>query len=129
MSVPAERIWTIDIFHQDPQTGEWFPDEKALPNALLELIGIMTRVGGVFQMGTRRYEIAPGRIETVGVVIRWRSFAPVEKGGADQVAPPVEQDGAAAQAAAEPLAEPPDLPPRDEPAPSAPDEQVSATQS
>lgn len=122
MSPPAERVWTVDTFFvrqvQDPATGqlvpEWVPDPNALPNALLELNGLLTRVGGVVQMATRRREISPGRVETIAVVFRWRSFVPVDK---TQEAPPGEQDGTEAQAAAPPLAPVPDLPAEDEPIP------------
>lgn len=123
MSPPAERIWTVDTYFvrqvADPVTGqpvtEWVPDPTALPNALLELNGLLTRVGGVVQTATRRREISPGRVETIAVVFRWRSFVPVDK---TQEAPAGEQDGTDAQAAAPPLAPVPDLPAEDEPIPA-----------
>jgi len=123
MSTPAERIWTVDTYYvrevADPITGQpvtqWVPDPNALPIALAELNGLMTRVGGVVQMATRRHEISKGRVETVAVVFRWRSFVPVDR---SQEAPAHEQDGTEAQAAAPPLAPVPDLPPEDEPIPA-----------
>lgn len=117
MSPPAERIWTVNTYYIDSATKQYVPDPEALPTALLELNGLMTRVGGVMQMATRRAEIAPGRVETLAVVFRWRSYVPLDK---SQEAPAMEQDGTEAQAAAPPLAPAPDLPPDDEPLPSEP---------
>ena len=58
MSKPSERDWIVETWLVDEQTGEWFPDPNALPKALLELNGILSRIGGVVQIGTRRMEIA-----------------------------------------------------------------------
>lgn len=88
MSKPSERVWTVELFVPNPETGAPEHDPAALPNALLELVGLMARVGGVVQMASRRAEVAPGRIETIGVVFRWQSFVPVDKGG--QEPPPAE---------------------------------------
>jgi hypothetical protein len=112
MSVPSERIWIVETYFVDPSDGQYKHDPHALPNALLELVGTLTRIGGVVQVATRRVEIAQGRTETVAVVFRWRSFVPVDKA---QVAPDRERDGTAEQAAAPPLDQPSELPGDDEP--------------
>ena len=113
MSPPAERIWTVNTYYVDKQ-GQYVHDPDALPNALLELNGLMARVGGVMQMATRRTEIAPGRVETLAVVFRWRSFVPMDR---SQDAPELERDGTPEQEAAEPLPAVPDLPAQDAPSP------------
>lgn len=104
MSSPAERIWTVDTYLVD-EFGNYHEQPQALTTALLECVGMISRLGGVIQMATRRQEVN-GLVVTVAVVFRWRSFTPVERA---QEAPPAEQDGTAAQAQAPPLAQPPEL--------------------
>lgn len=116
MSSPAERIWTVNTYLVD-EAGGYHEQPQALTTALLECVGIISRLGGVIQMASRRQEIAPGWVVTVAVVFRWRSFVPVDRA---QEAPPAEQDGSAVQAEAPPLAQPADLPLADAPPPAAP---------
>lgn len=105
MSQPGERIWTVDLWGQHPQTGEWMPyAPQLLGDSLLELEGQLRRLGGVVQIASRRFEISPGRVETIALVYRWRSFVPLDKA---QTAPPVEQDGSPEQAQAQAVAAPP----------------------
>lgn len=116
MSVPAERIWIVDHFvTKDDGLGgtEYIPDPAAVNNGMLEIGAILSRVGGVVTLATRRQEISPGRVETVATVVRWRSFVPLERA---QEAPPAEQEyppsGDPDPAAAEtPAADPPATPP------------------
>lgn len=110
-TTPAERVWTVPTGYVD-DNGLWVPDVNALTTALLELQGLMFRVGGVMQIATRRQEIAPDRIETTAMVFRWRSFVPVDR---SQQAPVREQDGTPEQAAAAPLPTPEEMPVEDEP--------------
>lgn len=107
MSAPAERVWTVDTKLFDVESQQWLDVPNALVNALLEVNGLMLRIGGVLQIASRRHEIAQGRIETIALIFRWRSFVPVDH---SQVAPPLEQDGTEAQAAAAPLPPVPELP-------------------
>jgi hypothetical protein len=92
---PAERTWTIVTARENPVTQELEADPAALGVALGEL-----------QFASRRQEFPGGRIETLAVVVRWRSFVPIDR---SQVAPPREQDGTTAQAAAEPVVTPVDI--------------------
>lgn len=108
---PAERVWTVPVGFVD-DAGSYVPDGQALATSLLEIQGLLLRVGGVVQIATRRQEIAPGRIETTAIVYRWRSFVPVDR---SQEAPPRERDGTPEQEAAEPLPTPEELPADDEP--------------
>lgn len=103
---PAERVWTVVTARHNAVTGSVEADPAALGVALAELQGILLRLGGVVQFATRRQEVEPGRVETLAVVIRWRSFVPIDR---SQEAPPVEQDGSTAAAAAPPLEVPADL--------------------
>ena len=114
MSQPGERIWTVDLWGQHPETLEWMPyPPEVIVNSLLELEGTLRRIGGVVQIASRRFEISPGRVETIALVYRWRSFVPLDKA---QTAPPIEQDGTAEQAQAQAVAPPPpaELPEHDE---------------
>jgi hypothetical protein len=103
---PAERVWTVVTARQNPITGAVEADPAALGVALAELQGILLRLGGVVQFATRRQQLDDGRVETLAVVVRWRSFSPVDRA---QQAPPVEQDGTEAQAAADSRETPPDI--------------------
>jgi hypothetical protein len=108
---PSERVWVVPVGFVD-ENGQWIPDVNALTTGLLELQGLLFRVGGVMQIATRRQEVAPERIETTALVFRWRSFVPVDR---SQEAPPRERDGTPEQAEAEPLIQPEELPADDEP--------------
>lgn len=101
---PAERSWTVVTARRNEITGALEADPNALGVALGELQGILLRLGGVVQFAPRRQEFDDGRIETLAVVVRWRSFVPLDRAAQ---APPREQDGSEAQAVA-PAAEIPD---------------------
>lgn len=73
---PAERVWTVPCFVR-ADSGELLRDPGQVREAMLELAGILMRIGGMVQMVTRREEISPGAIETTEVIVRWRSYAPV----------------------------------------------------
>lgn len=94
---PAERTWTIITARRNELTGAVEADPQALLDSLAELNGILLRLGGTIQFATRRQEVEEGRIETLAVVVRWRSYSPVNKA---QAAPPQEMDGTAEQVAA-----------------------------
>lgn len=103
MSQPAERTWIVEHYRVN-ERGELVEDPSALTNALLELYGLLHRVGGVVQIATRRRELYEGGpIITAATVYRWRSFVPVDHA---QEAPAPERDGTAEQAAAPPPAAP-----------------------
>lgn len=79
MSKPSERIWTVELWLQDRETGEWFPDPNALPKALLELNGILSRIGGFVQIAADR-KVLPGLgWQTTGIVIDWRAHIPAPR--------------------------------------------------
>lgn len=119
MSVPAERVWIIDhvvevaagapgaMLVPDEQTGAaryYVPDPNAVSTGMLEIAAILSRIGGVVTLATRRKEISPGHAVTLATVVRWRSFAPLEKA---QEAPVAEQEQPpAAEPPAEPVSEP-----------------------
>ncbi len=98
MSVPAERTWIVDSYVVD-RDGNYLPDPQSVAIAMAELQAILTRVGGVATLATRRQEISPGRTETLALVIRWRSFVPMEKA---QEAPEHEQETDAPESAPAP---------------------------
>jgi len=78
---PSERTWTVPCYVTTAE-GDLLPDPQGLASALYEVQAILTRVGGVIQMGTKRESIPvppgyPEQIATTAVVVRWKAFAPV----------------------------------------------------
>lgn len=92
MSQPKERIWIIYHFDVD-DAGGLIPRPDLVASGMAEIGVILSRLGGVVTLATRRKEVAEGRVETLATVVRWRSFVPVEKA---QEAPVTEQDSSPA---------------------------------
>lgn len=88
MSQPKERIWIIYHFDVD-DAGGLIPRPDLVAAGMAEIGVILSRVGGVITVATRRKEVAEGRVETLATVVRWRSFVPMERA---QEAPVAEQE-------------------------------------
>lgn len=87
MTPPSERIWICYHFDEGPEGLE--PNPGRVQTFFAELAVIQSRIGGTMTLATRRKEVAPGRVETMATICRWRSFVPIEKA---QEAPPAEQE-------------------------------------
>lgn len=83
-----------------PDTGTVDVEEGAA--LLMDLLTVLLRVGGVFQVGAHRTEIEPGQFETTHLVVQWESYAPAQRQKAD----PGEEEGEDGAPAAEQELEP-----------------------
>lgn len=68
-----DRNWWVD---GDPLVVD---DEETLGQALSDVITILSRIGGGFQIVAQRREVAPGNWQNVGYVFQWISFIPGER--------------------------------------------------
>lgn len=95
-TTPSERVWEINCYLATT-TGELIPDPVELERAMVACGAILERIGGVMSLIAAREEIAPGRLVTTKILVRWNSFAPKVQG---TVTPPavdaVEEEPAAA---------------------------------
>ncbi len=105
---PSERTWTVPCFFRnqetgeflrDPDTGALIPDHQETAAAYAEARAILRRTGGVMQVGTKREEVEPGRIETTELLFRHQAFVPIvqEPAPAAATEEPAEPEAAAAK--------------------------------
>lgn len=90
-----KRPWIVPTVAQLPD-GQVVPDPEATAAALLELQGMLQRLGGTVAIGTERHEVN-GRVLTTALHIKYDSFVPMEQKPSDaqsqrkaQTAPPPE---------------------------------------
>jgi hypothetical protein len=76
---PSERVWEVDCFVVDHAQGIVLPDPVAVRESMFEVQAILTRLGGVVQIGSKRDENypSPGQVSTTKLLFRWQSFAPI----------------------------------------------------
>lgn len=68
-----DRNWWVE---GDPLIVD---DEESLGQALGDVVTILTRVGGGFNVVAQRREVAPGNWQNVGFVFQWVSYVPGER--------------------------------------------------
>lgn len=97
----SERIWAVELWVQDPETGEWLHDAIAEREAYIEAQAIQRRAGGVMSIAAERVANfpAPGVTVTRRLVFRWQSFVPLVDAEEEQ---PQEEPGEAPAAADSP---------------------------
>ena len=76
---PAIRNWIIPTTLIDPESGEHYPNPDAVAYAFSELQSVLTRIGGVMQLATKREDVlCQGRMQTLTteIVVRHHTWAP-----------------------------------------------------
>lgn len=81
---PAKRQWEVRVYPVHPETGETvkldeYRDDREFAQSILELKGILDRLGGVVSIATKREEFGSGDIRTVALIFRWEAFVPVQR--------------------------------------------------
>ncbi len=88
---PSERQWSVPCgYMTDPDASGnqyWVETPERLNMALTELQAVITRIGGVAQMGPVREKLSPlsgtgdplpVQYVTTSIFVRWQSFAPAK---------------------------------------------------
>lgn len=70
----SQRVWEVNCYL--PTEQGLIPDPAELERSMVELGGILSRIGGVVSIASVRKEITPGRVVTTGLLVRWDSFVP-----------------------------------------------------
>lgn len=87
-TTPSERIWEINCFLATEQG--LIPDPGEVERAMIECGAILQRIGGVMSLASVREEVAPGRLVTTKLLVRWQSFVPKMSGVLVQPEPEID---------------------------------------